>query len=144
MILSNQDLQSYIKYGGLKFSPPLQEDQFQQNGIDLILDSTAYPYVVKGNFILGTTKEIIEMPNDLMAFVQLRSTWAREGFLLPPTVIDAGFKGTITLEIISFKTQFLPVGKRFAHIIFAKLTTPTAPYAGKYQNQFGITEAIDD
>ena len=141
MILSGYDLQQYIARGGLSFSPDLGADQFQQNGIDLILGECELRNLKSGQFTLGTTREKITMPNDLMAFVELRSTWARCGLLLPPTIIDAGFEGTITLEIVSFAENTLPIGQRFAHLIFAKLLTPADPYRGKYQGQSGITHA---
>jgi dCTP deaminase len=142
MILSGADIRQYIKFGGLAFTPLLTKDQFQQNGIDMILQATDKQRLGSGEFTLGTTREHIVMPNDLMAFVQLRSTWARRGFILPPTVIDAGFEGTITLEIAKFgESMDLPIGERFAHIIFAKLASPSEPYSGKYQGQSGITSA---
>lgn len=143
MILSGADIQQYIKFGGLEFEPALNPNQFQQNGIDMILHSAEKHILERGDFTLGRTKELVTMPNDLMAFVQLRSTWARKGFMLPPTVIDAGFSGTITLEIASFAVaNDLPIGERFAHVIFAKLSTPSEPYNGKYQNQINITHGI--
>jgi dCTP deaminase len=141
MILSGADVRQYIKHGGLSFSPELADDQFQQNGIDLVLHSVEREFIVAGDFTLGTTAEYVRMPRDLMAFVQLRSTWARKGIMLPPTVVDAGFEGNITLEIAVFGSQRLPVGERFAHLIFAKLCSPSEPYAGKYQGQQGITGA---
>ena len=115
--------------------------------MDLILEDTeagAFDAKVlgNGNFVLGCTREAITMPNDLMAFVQLRSSWARRGFFLPPTVIDAGFSGVITLEIVKFGAVVAaPLGERFAHLIFAQLSSPSEPYAGRYQNQKGITHA---
>lgn len=142
MILSGADVRQYIKYGGLKFEPELQPDQFQRNGIDMILSEVEQDMLGAGDFVLGSTRESVTMPNDLMAFVQLRSTWARRGYMLPPTVIDAGFEGTVTLELAKFgDLERLPVGERFAHIIFAKLSTPSEPYNGKYQRQSGITHA---
>ena len=110
MILSGADVKQYIKFGGLSFSPELTDDQFQQNGIDLVLQSVNCDLLAAGTFTLGTTAEYIKMPNDLMAFVQLRSTWARQGIMLPPTVVDAGFEGNITLEIAVFGAQRLPGG----------------------------------
>jgi dCTP deaminase len=141
MILSGADIRQYMKHSKLAFSPALRDDQFQQNGIDMILEAADKTKLLVGGFTLGCTRESICMPNDLMAFVQLRSTWARKGFMIPPTVIDAGFNGTITLEIASFVHQPLPIGERFAHVIFAKLCSPSAPYDGKYQHQTGITGA---
>lgn len=100
---------------------------------------------VRGPFYLGCTLETLEMPDDLMAFIEVRSTWARRGFFLPPTIVDAGFHGNLTLEILRYDDNSLdPYRQRFAHLIFAKLTSPSEPYAGKYQHQRGITGAIPD
>lgn len=142
LILSGADVRQYIKSGGLKFDPELFDDQYQQNGIDMILESAEAKQIGTGEFTLGVTRETVTMPNDLMAFVHLRSTWARRGFIVPPTIIDAGFIGSITLEIAKFGDwEDLPIKQRFAHVVFAKLLTPSEPYAGKYQGQTGITHA---
>jgi len=45
------------------------------------------------------------------------------------------------LEVASFGENVLPIGERFAHLIFAKLTSPSEPYRGKYQGQVEITGA---
>lgn len=145
LILSGDDVRQYIKFGGLSFDPPLEENQFQQNGIDMILSEAEAITIGPGGFVLGRTRETITIPCDLMAFVHLRSTYARLGFIIPPTVIDAGFHGSITLEISKFGLPGgVPINQRFAHIIFAKLSTPSAPYAGKYQGQVAITHAKKD
>jgi dCTP deaminase len=142
VILSGADVQQYILHGGLAFSPALEVSQFQQNGVDMILEAAEVLTLGDGQFTLGRTREQVTMPNDLCAFVQLRSSWARRGFMLPPTMIDAGFIGTITLEIVKFGAAMkLPVGERFAHVVFAKLTSPSEPYRGRYQGQQEITRA---
>jgi dCTP deaminase len=142
MILSGRDLKMYIELEKLKISP-IEANQFQQNGIDLILeDCKQHDGRSPGMFYLGCTKEVLELPDDLMAFVELRSSWARQGFFLPPTIVDAGFKGNLTLEILALGTHPRnAVGERFAHLIFAKTTSPCEMYTGKYTNQRGITEA---
>jgi len=90
--------------------------------------------------ILVSTLEYIKMPDDIIGFVELRSTFARLGLSIPPTIIDAGFEGQITLEVHggAFPVK-LRKGMRFAHIVFAKLTGKTEPYRGKYQGQRGVT-----
>lgn len=139
MILSGRDLKLYIETGKLKIDP-VEADQFQQNGIDLILQETKF---MRGPFWLGCTKETIALPDDLMAFVELRSSWARQGFFLPPTIVDAGFEGNLTLEMLCFMVDPAEaIGKRFAHLIFAKTTNPCEKYKGRYWNQRGITEYI--
>lgn len=151
MILSGRELRWYIDQGLLKITP-VQDNQFQQNGIDLILEELVDEYgnkpqhFRKGEFYLGRTREYFELPNDLMAFVNIRSSWARNGLTLPPTIVDAGFKGTLTLEIVANKHQVIkvPYGERVHHLIFAKTTSPCVPYAGKYQGQIEITNFKED
>jgi dCTP deaminase len=149
MILTGLDVKHYFDHG-LRFKPEIMPDQFQQNGIDLILSEVEDKELSSGIFTLGRTREFITMPNDLMAFVELRSTWARKGFMIPPTIVDAGFKGTLTIEIVWFRRKqqvdhmVPPVGERFIHLIFAKTLTSADPYDGKYQGQIDITHAKDD
>ena len=145
MILSGRDIELYMSVGKLTITN-YNPVNLQQNGIDLVLDTVdGRPHTfMRGHFYLGATKEVLELPDDLMAFVGLRSTWARRGLLLPPTVVDAGFHGNLTLEIASFTNIAVPYGERFAHLIFAKMSGPGVPYSGKYQHQGGITPAISD
>jgi len=145
MILSGRDIAWYIETGRLGVSP-IQPEQFQQNGIDLILDEVeGHPEVFSSlTFYLGGTRERLVLPDDLMAFVELRSTWARRGLLIPPTIVDAGFVGNLTLEVFAMNGNRVPYGERFAHLIFAKLTGPAVPYRGKYYGQQGVTPPRDD
>jgi dCTP deaminase len=143
MILSGRDLQLYIDTGKLKIEP-ITPEQFQQNGVDLILKEVRFGDVLQPNpnFYLGCTVETLALPDDLMAFVELRSSWARRGMFIPPTIVDAGFSGNLTLEILSFGVDVQEaVGQRFAHLIFAKTSGPCLPYRGKYQDQTGVTGA---
>ena len=91
--------------------------------------------------VLLTTIEEIAVPDDLVGMVELRSTWARHGLSMPPTIIDAGFKGTVTLEVINnapYKIALKP-HVRFAHIIFVKTSSRVEKsYSGKYLGQKGV------
>ncbi|MDE1870039.1 MAG: dCTP deaminase [Candidatus Micrarchaeota archaeon] len=91
--------------------------------------------------VLLSTNEFISMPDDVVGFVELRSTWARHGLSMPPTIIDAGFKGTITLEVINnapYKIKIKPMA-RFAHIVFIKATSRVEKaYQGGYNSQRGV------
>jgi len=91
--------------------------------------------------VLLSTQEYIEVPDDVAGFVELRSTWARHGLTMPPTIIDAGFKGTVTLEVVNnapYSIKLRPK-QRFAHVIFIKLQNKTAAaYSGFYSGQRGI------
>jgi len=172
MILSDFDLRNYIKAGRLVIKP-FSKEIVRENGIDFRLGNevarlkakskvldirrsgvTDYYTVEKGDSfvvypnerILTSILERIKMPTDLMGFVQLRSTYARLGLALPPTIIDANFSGQLTLEVLggSFPVKIY-AGDRFCHVIFAKLTSPVEkPYMGKYQRQRGVTLPIPD
>jgi dCTP deaminase len=90
--------------------------------------------------VLLHTVEYIRMPKDLMAFVNLRSSFARIGLILPPTIVDANFEGELTIELIGGNFPIrLYRGDRFLHLVFAKLLSPAVrPYSGKYQGQRGV------
>ncbi|MEM3827473.1 MAG: dCTP deaminase [Candidatus Micrarchaeaceae archaeon] len=91
--------------------------------------------------VLLSTIEYISVPKDIAGFVELRSTWARHGLSMPPTIIDAGFNGTVTLEVINnapYKLLLKP-RQRFAHVVFIKTdNAASSGYRGHYSNQRGI------
>ena len=90
---------------------------------------------------LLSTLEYVKLPSNLVGFVELRSTWARHGLLAPPTIIDAGFEGNITLEIYNTAPYgiMLKPGARFAHVIFAMTANSVRnPYKGTYLGQKGV------
>ncbi len=168
MILSDRDIREYLQTKKLVINP-LSVDTVRENGVDLkVGDQIARlvevahaidadnpqdlesAYIIRrGNeFVIGphervllTTLEYIKMPNDLIGFVNLRSTFARLGLIIPPTIIDAGFEGQITIEVVGSEFPVkLKTGTRFIHVIFAKTTTPVEkPYHGKYHGQTGVT-----
>lgn len=91
--------------------------------------------------VLLGTREVIELPSNIVGFCQLRSSLARVGLSIPPTVVDAGFRGNLTIEVIgsSIGISLVP-GSRFLHLVFMKTNSPVEkPYNGKYQNQEEIT-----
>ncbi|MEM1649889.1 MAG: dCTP deaminase, partial [Sulfolobales archaeon] len=90
-----------------------------------------------GRKYLLHTLEYIALPPELVGIVELRSTLARLGLLIPPTVVDGGFEGQLTIEVhsSSFPVR-LRSGSRFLHLILMKTTTPIEkPYKGRYQGQ---------
>lgn len=94
-------------------------------------------YLTHGAFSLASTIEYFDIPNDVVAMVHDKSTWARRGLSLFNTVIEPGWKGYLTLELVS---NFVPLrinaGDPIAQIVFMRLEEPTeTPYSGKYQNQ---------
>lgn len=91
------------------------------------------------SFVLLTTLERVEMPGDLVGLCNLRSTLARYGLSISPTVVDAGFVGNITVEVVnnSGNTIVLRRGMRFLHIVLVR-AEGAASYSGSYLGQSGI------
>ncbi len=95
------------------------------------------------SFILAKTKEYIEVPLDLSAFVEGRSSIGRLGlFIQNAGWIDPGFKGTITLEL--FNACNVPIkleaGRRICQLVFVTMDkTLTKGYQGKYLGQMKVT-----
>lgn len=175
VILSDWDIRVYLEKKLLVINP-LFDDTVRENGVDLRFgyrfcrfkgDSTLIdtrvmnvPDVLvctdasKGEgfvinpyeHVLASTIEWIELPHDLVGLVNLRSSFARCGIFIPPTVIDAGFKGNITIEIIGgpHPVKVYP-GQRFLHVVFLRTSTPVYnPYQGKYQGQSNVTPPRPD
>ena len=100
-----------------------------------------------GEFTLATTLEHVEIPNDLLAQLEGRSSIGRLGIVIHSTAgyVDPGFKGKITLEISN--TTPLPAkiyaNEGIAQLIFLKgdrvCAVSYADKRGKYQDQPGLT-----
>jgi dCTP deaminase len=95
-------------------------------------------WLMPGAFSLASTMEEFFMPKDLVAFVHDKSSWARLGLSLFNTVIEPGWCGYLTLELVNHSDVPLVIraGDPIAQIIFMRLEEPTEkPYTGKYQDQ---------
>jgi dCTP deaminase len=94
--------------------------------------------IAAGGFVLASSIELFEMPDDLLAEVKDKSTWARRGLAVQNTVIEPGWRGYLTLEISNHSEMWvkIPPGSPIAQVLFHQLVEPTeAPYRGKYNNQ---------
>lgn len=90
----------------------------------------------RSRFTLASAIEEFDMPNDLIGVVHDKSTWARQGLSVFNTVIECGWKGWLTIELVYHGNDVLriPAGSGIAQVLFHKVAEPAA-YAGKYQNQ---------
>lgn len=97
-----------------------------------------------GEFVLGSTVERVEIPGDLVARLEGKSSLGRLGLLIHSTAgyIDPGFAGTITLELSNVARLPIAIypGMPIGQISFLQMTTPVQdPYRGKYGGQSGPT-----
>ena len=99
-------------------------------------------------FCLAATLEWFHMPHNVMGVVHDKSSWARKGLTVQNTVIEPGWRGYLTLELIYHGEDelFVFAGDPIAQIVFHQLDRATdQPYQGKYQDQpRGPQEAIEE
>ena len=94
--------------------------------------STANP----GTFTLASAIEEFQMPNHLVGIVHDKSTWARQGLSVFNTVIEPGWNGFLTLELVYHGNEdlIIPAGSGIAQVIFHDVSDPVQ-YTGRYMNQ---------
>lgn len=90
----------------------------------------------EARFTLASTVEYFQMPADLVGVVHDKSTWARQGLSVFNTVLEPGWCGGLTLELVYHGTGELhiPAGAGIAQVLFHRIEEP-AQYDGKYQWQ---------
>ena len=108
------------------------------------------PFILHpGEFVLGSTFELISLPDDVAARLEGKSSLGRLGLLTHATAgfVDPGFSGHVTLELANVAT--LPIklwpGMKIGQLCFFRLTSPAEqPYGSgasgsRYQGQRGPT-----
>lgn len=102
--------------------------------------STTHVYVdgvkKRGKFTLASAMEEFDIPTNLMGIVHDKSTWARHGLSVFNTVLESGWRGGLTLELVYHGDSelHLPAGCGIAQVVFHQIAVP-AQYNGKYQDQ---------
>lgn len=124
---------------------PLKQDTFKDLTKLIEITDPATPFIVHpGDFVLGVTIEKIKLPDNMVARVEGRSSLGRLGIIVHSTAgfIDAGFEGTITLEITNINRMPVALypGMRVCQLAFEEMSSPAdIPYnkkgTSKYQNQ---------
>lgn len=101
-----------------------------------------------GEFILGSTIENINVPDDMVARVEGRSSYGRLGIVVHATAgfVDPGFEGDITLEMQNLGNAPVKLypEDRICQIVFEKMSSEADnPYGDKkdtkYMGQTGAT-----
>ncbi len=167
MILSDKTIIRMLEENSLTITP-LVKDQIQPASVDIRLGDTfsivddnpsgiitldnkiSYKtiqtdtyLILPGQFVLATTMEYFELPDNLTALVEGRSSLGRMGlFIQNAGWIDPGFKGEITLELYNANRCAIELkyGRRIGQLVFAEMDDHALnPYNGKYQGQTGAT-----
>ena len=124
IIFKTQAIESF-DFMKQKHQKQYQEEYVVPFGCDFIL----HPQTMA----LGSTFEFVSLPNDIVASIEGRSSWARIGLMIATAVyIEPGFKGCITLELSN--TSNVPIklypGMRIGQITFIQ-TTSHSEYKNK-------------
>lgn len=174
MILVDWQIEQKIKSGEIKIIP-LMDNGIQPNSVDIrlgasfatyvpsanpidpfdrqsttegLINITDYPvYLHKFGFLLAETLEYIELPSNICATLEGKSSLARLGLTIHQTggFIDCGFHGTITLEITNVNNRpiILQPGMPIAQLVFYETQSAHVPYShktsAKYHKQRGAT-----
>lgn len=178
VLLSDQDLRKEVESGRLHLDP-FDVEMVQPSSIDVRLDrffrvfnNLKYthidpsvqqdeltslvetpekePFVLHpGEFVLGSTFEMVTLPDDLAGRLEGKSSLGRLGLLTHSTAgfIDPGFSGHITLELSNVAN--LPItlwpGMKIGQLCLFRLTSAAEfPYGSaqagsRYQGQRGPT-----
>ncbi|MDQ3492647.1 MAG: dCTP deaminase [Chloroflexota bacterium] len=173
-VLSDRDIRAAMQAGRVRVDP-YDPACLQPSSVDLHLDrefrvfrNNRYPYIDvrqaqpdltelvtiqddepfilhPGEFVLGQTLEWVELPDDLVARLEGKSSLGRLGLLIHSTAgyVDPGWKGNLTLELSNVAN--LPIalycGMKIGQISFFEMSSPVErPYGSKelgskYQGQ---------
>ncbi len=178
MLLSDRDIRAEIESGRVQLDP-LDMGMVQPSSIDVrldkyfrLFDNHKYPFIDPaeeqpdltrgvevspdepfilhpGEFVLGSTFELVTLPDDIAARLEGKSSLGRLGLLTHSTAgfVDPGFSGHVTLELSNVAT--LPIklwpGMKIGQLCFFRLTSPSEnpygseKYGSRYQGQRGPT-----
>jgi len=178
MLLSDRDIKSEIDKGRVVLEP-YDLNMIQPSSVDVRLDrlfrtfenhkyahidpaenqpeltrevavEDQDPFILHpGEFVLGSTFEVITLPDDIAGRLEGKSSLGRLGLLTHSTAgfIDPGFSGHVTLELSNVAT--LPIklwpGMKIGQLCLFRLESPaehpygSAVYGSRYQGQRGPT-----
>ena len=99
-------------------------------------------YILPGMRVLMSTLEVVTVSEGWVGLICLRSTWARLGLISPPTLVDPGFQGNLTMEL--FNASEYSIAIRNGEAIWSMTRLLIQPgseemYQGRYQGQRGVT-----
>ena len=125
---------------------PNDEAEVEEYVSETVVDEGGEYVLHPGDFVLGTTVERVEIPPDLIAHVEGRSSLGRLAVVVHATagLCDPGYRGQITLELSNLGRApvALTPGMRISQLTFTELSSPAErPYGSgrgsKYQDQAG-------
>src|SRR3954465_10147810 len=178
MLLSDRDITAAIAEGGLGIEPydkalvqpssiDVRLDRFfrvfnnarythidpalQQDDLTTLMEPAGdEPFVLHpGEFVLGSTLEVVSIPDDLAARLEGQSSLGRLGLLTHPPAgfVDPGCPGALPRELPNGATRPIPLGPgmKIGQLCLFQLSSAaehpygSAVYGSRYQDQRGPT-----
>jgi dCTP deaminase len=178
VLLSDRDIRAQIDSGRVGLNP-FEPALVQPSSVDVRLDrffrvfeNHKYPHIDPateqadltrlvetdgdaafvlhpGEFVLGSTFEVVSLPDDIAGRLEGKSSLGRLGLLTHSTAgwIDPGFSGHVTLELSNVAT--LPImlwpGMKIGQLCLFRTSSPaehpygSTVYGSRYQDQRGPT-----
>ena len=139
-MLSDTDIQRRIGEG-LIVLDPFDAACVNGGGYDLRVNTDIQ--IPPGRSLLAATLERVELGDEMVGTLHIRSSLARAGIIASLALIDPGFRGQLTIMLYnsSSKDFILRRGERFVQLAIHLLSTKTRrPYEGRYQDSKGIVD----
>jgi dCTP deaminase len=139
--LSDNEILLSIKVRRLVIQP-FSREKLTPAGYDFS-SATAFTLPPKQQRTIATT-EHLELPNDILGIIHLKSSLCREALIGSFAIIDPGFRGNLTLSLFNSGESHIQINKNepIIHVIFQKTGNPSSnPYQGKYQDSSGRVES---
>ena len=153
-IMSDGDIVQSIVNKAIEIKP-FKEENLTPNGYDLTVAQVVIPdrdmdvsqgqvEIPPKTWFAVSTVEHVRLGLKYCAQLWIRTSYARKGIISSFGMIDAGFKGTLTLSAFNGSEEpvTIEIGKTFAQMVILPLTSvPQALYherSGNYQDQSGV------
>src|SRR6266567_2428008 len=178
MLLSDRDIRAQIAAGRVAIDP-FAPELIQPSSVDVRLDryfrvfeNHKYPHIDPaieqadltrmvetegqdpfvlhpGEFVLGSTYEVVSLPDDIAGRLESKSSLGRLGLLTHSTAgwIAPGFSGHVTLELSNVATVPIKLGPgmKIGQLCLFRTSSPaehpygSTVYGSRYQDQRGPT-----
>ena len=144
-VLSDLEILESLKNGDIRLEPKDLSACLNPSGYDLRCSSNVVLKPKK--YELVATLENVELGLNIVAFMHIRSSLAREGIIGSFAVVDPGFRGQLTLNLLNVSDEEIKVkhGERIVQIVFHNLGEKSKKgYSGSYQDSKGIVASKRD
>ena len=129
-------LPAYVRQGSSTDALP---DAYTARSVEL--DFLQHIVLLPGEMVLAHSFEYVRLPDGIAAELDGRSSYARLGLAIHLTagMIDPGFEGTITFEMVNNGPNPIPLfpGLRIGQLRFFRVQRPMRPYSARRSAKYG-------